>query len=137
MLRLLRVNVLLELHKYISNKFTYIFDVYKSTPSDINVEKWPFGIIAISLTVLFLLVLYLPVLSQDDPPQYHILDQGLLTEDIDQLLFCLMFLGVLAKILSERSLLFGRKAFPKSENLILLVFSMSKYFMNVSISGYV
>ena len=87
MLRLLRVNVLLELHKYIWNKFTYIFDVYKSTPSDINVEKWPFGVIAIGLTVLLLLVLYLPVLSQDDPPQDHILDQGLLTEDIDQLLF--------------------------------------------------
>ena len=51
----------------------------------INLEECAFGIRVVSRAVLFLFLLYLPDLSEEDPPHDHVLHKGLLAEDLIQL----------------------------------------------------
>jgi hypothetical protein len=51
----------------------------------INLEECSLGIRVVGRAVLFLLLLYLPDLSEEDPPHDHILHKCLLTEDFIKL----------------------------------------------------
>lgn len=51
----------------------------------INLEECALSIRVVGRAVLFLLLLYLPNLSEEDPPHDHILHKSLLAEDLIQL----------------------------------------------------
>ena len=51
----------------------------------VNLEECAFGIRVVGRAVLFLLLLYLPYLSEEDSPHDHVLHKGLLAEDLIQL----------------------------------------------------
>ena len=64
---------------------TYRFQVNITEPPVINLEECSLSIRVIGRAILFLLLLYFPDLSEEDPPHDHILHQSLLTEDLIQL----------------------------------------------------
>ena len=92
---------------------TYRIKVYIPESLVINLEERPLSISVISTTVLLLFLIYLPNLSQDDSPQYHILNKGLLRKDFIQLLFSLDVLGLTLQNLERIVSIVGKEGFTE------------------------
>jgi len=92
---------------------TYRFKVNITEPPVINLEECSLGVRVVGRAVLFLLLLYLPDLSEEDPPHDHILDQSLLTEDLIQLSFTLDVLWDALEDLEREISVVRKEGFPE------------------------
>lgn len=86
--RVLRVLMLLDVLPELKNDLnvkSYTLQIDEAFSGRVHVEEGFLCVVAIGQAVLSLFVLDLPDLPQDYAPQDHVLDHGLLLEDLSQL----------------------------------------------------